>query len=172
VKLEAEKLRGSEAEKGIILGRGEAGAVMLSQKKLKDSMRREADVVEEPVRPRGRPLWEYFVLFPVLAISVYSTAYLFSQQVEHYRQIMLRQQLWQIRNAIIIFHVLNTEMPPDLASLAHTTVEDARGRISFPLLEGVVIDQDGRVIDPLGYPYKYDSRTGKVTSQAPCCQYW
>lgn len=146
---------------------------MITQKQIKASIRLiEDEDVESQKRGRRRSLWEYFVLFPLIALSFYSVAYLFRGQVTHYRKIMLRQQLFQIRNALLVYHVLNSRFPSDLSILAGESVADPRGGINFSLLEGVKIDEKGSVLDPLGYPYTYSSATGRVSSGAPCCHSW
>jgi hypothetical protein len=146
--------------------------MVLSRKKLQASFQRVEEEPEDTASGRRRPLWEYFVLFPLIALSFYAAIFLGHQQVVHVREMLLRQQLWQMRNAVTIYFVMHEGMPPNLKALAMAQVADKRGGVFFPLLENVRIDDEGQVIDPLGYPYNYNEATGKVTSTAPCCSNW
>ena len=143
----------------------------LSRKRLQASFRR---LHEEEVSSskRHRPLWEYGLLLFFIGIALYAIIFIGYQQARHVREMLLRQQLWQIRNAVLIYYTLHDEMPPDLKTLVMAQISDPRASIFFPLLEGVVLDEQGRAIDPLGYPYVYDPSVGKVRSVAPCCQDW
>lgn len=146
---------------------------MLTHQAIQASLKRSQMEAEgqPPPRPR-RPWWEYGI---VGAVALAAAWYIFLAavaQVEHVRQIQLRQELRQIRNAVILYAGLYKMPPPDLATLARVQVEDHAGGQPFRLIEGVRLDARGQMIDPLGYPYLYDRDAGTVRSQAPCCCYW
>ena len=135
-------------------------------------MRRLDEVEEELLRPPRRPLWEYFVIIPVVALSLMVTVSLFRKEMSHVRQMMLRQQLLQIRSGILVYHALNHMLPSDLRTLAYARTVAVPGGESFPLVEGIGFNGNGEAVDSLGYPLRYNPSTGRVASTAPCCQYW
>ena len=146
--------------------------MVISRKRLRASFHRVKEDDEEPaLRPR-RPLWEYVLLLFFVGLALYAIIFVGYQQTRHYREMMLRQQLWQIRSAILIYYTLHDALPPDLKSLVMSQISDPRAGVFFPLLEGVRVDDAGRTIDPLGYPYAYDASEGRVKSVAPCCSDW
>lgn len=93
-------------------------------------------------------------------------------QEQHLQKIMLRQQLWQMRSALLLYNTQFGKMPSDLDALARATVKVSNAGSSMTLVENLRRDGKGRIVDPLGYPYRYDPRSGVIASSAPCCQHW
>lgn len=93
-------------------------------------------------------------------------------QTEHLKKIMLRHELFRIRHSVMLYDVLTKELPPDIETLLVTQVKDPISGKTFPALEEVGTDKNGRLVDPFGYLYEYDSQTGIVHSTAPCCKGW
>lgn len=121
-------------------------------------------------RKRRRSLWER-VIFAVVFLIVGYFLWLSYSEIGHIRRIMLRQQLFGIRNAVMMYSVMRGELPQSLAVLTRTEAKD-KGDVPFNLLGGVRLNEKGEVIDPFGYPYSYDNTSGKVHSKAACCQSW
>jgi len=133
------------------------------------------DIAEEELpalKKKRRPLWEYFVLFPILLFTFYSTAFILHNQIDGYRKIVLRQQLFQMRNALFTYYVLFKEFPADLSMLAGGAADYPKDEAFLHLFENLDVDAKGRVLDPLGYPYEYRNKSGRVRSSAPCCHSW
>lgn len=160
-------MAGSKVQRrGMSIGRR---SDMLTTKQLQENIRvfKEA----KDIKVHRRPRWEYVVVAVVLVVVGVSIAVTYDQQVKHFRQVMVRQQLWQIRNAVLMYNTLYRNIPPDLVTLARTTVKDPRSSIDFPLLENVRVEGN-KVFDPLGYEFDYNSIVGTVSSRAPCCTLW
>ena len=142
---------------------------MLTTKQLQENLRVFKDA--QDIKIHRRPRWEYVAVTIVMIVVAISVAVTYDQQVAHYRKAMVHTQLWQIRNATFMYFTLKGTMPPNLVTLARTTVKDPRSSIDFPLLENVQIKGD-KVLDPLGYEFDYNSSNGTVSSRAPCCTLW
>jgi len=85
---------------------------------------------------------------------------------------MVRQQIWQIRNVLLAYQARFNTLPPDLETLARTTFTEPVTGKTIPFIEGIKFNKAGRVVDSLGYTYKYDPVRGTVASTAPCCNAW
>lgn len=109
------------------------------------------------------------VLFLAAAVFVF---WLQQSQRQHFKEIEVRQQIWQIRNALITYRARFNDAPADLDALAHAVFTDSATGNVIPLMDGVKFDKSGNMIDPLGYPYVYDRERGTVFSTAPCCKNW
>lgn len=93
-------------------------------------------------------------------------------QRTHLKEIMIRQQLWQLRNAVMVYHAKHGFLPKDLSVVLETSYTDPVTGKEVKLVENIGRDDQGRVVGPLGYPYTYDPVTGIVQSEAPCCRNW
>lgn len=141
-----------------------------------EQLKEQKDVIEEEeislkklLMPRLRRLCYY--LIPLLVMAGFILWLRYSQE-RHISEMMTRQQIWQIRNALLVYYVLFESKPPDLETLAHTKfIEPTTGK-EIMFMDGVKFDKKGRMIDPLGYPYIYDIEKGMIYSTAPCCKDW
>jgi len=130
------------------------------------------ELSNELIAKKKRRFWEYIVLAIVLAIAGFFLVQEGASQVRHFKELMLRHQIWRVRNAVVMYYSMFSSMPPDLVVLTQTKVVEPRSGVSFPILEGVKIGKKGFVVDTFGYPYDYDNQTGRVSSTAPCCKLW
>lgn len=126
---------------------------------------------EEAFR-RKRPLWEYFLLFFLVAVAVVSGFFTLHNQRTHMKKMLLRHELMRIRRSVLFYRALYGEMPSDLAMLTALHAVDQKSGQSYPIMEDVKIDANNNVIDPFGYPYSYNRLEGFVASTAPCCKDW
>lgn len=144
---------------------------MITGKQLKAS-RRSADYIDALEGKKRRPLWERIIIYLVILVSFLYIGVEGRAQIVHFRHMMLRQQLLEIRNGVIFYNLVYGALPPDLATLSKATMSDPHGKKPFPILDEIDEDKDGRLVDPLGYPYQYNGRDGSVQSTAPCCWQW
>lgn len=91
-------------------------------------------------------------------------------QALHVKELLLRQQVMQLRTALMEYMLLYREPPKDLAELKGVMVNDEPGKMKFPLVDGLGVDATGVAVDPLGKPYIYDKATGRISSASPCCR--
>lgn len=145
---------------------------MILKRQLQASLAMAGDV-EAMKRLRWRGIGRS-LLFAVLALmlAVGTFYWLERNQRNHLRSMLLRQQLWQIRNAVIAYSTNNSALPPDLKSLAEATFVDPSTGNIIPMMENIGRDSEGRLVDTFGNPFNYDPSTGRVSSITPCCRDW
>lgn len=127
-------------------------------------------ILEDSDRKK-RPKWEYVLFGAMFGAVLWILIVAVSSEIHHIQKMRLRNQLWQMRNAIIIYYVVNGNFPPNISKLVEAKVENPDGSVR-PLLEHIKVNRDGEVVDPLGYNYIYNSVTGSVLTAAPCCKDW
>jgi hypothetical protein len=125
------------------------------------------DLVERPSH-----IMRKVALFLLLLMAVAVALWVRDSQRTHLKEIMLRQQLWQLRNAVMVYHAKHGALPKNLEVLLETAYADPVSGKKVRLVENVGKDEQGRVVGPLGYPYDYDPVMGTIKSQAPCCRDW
>lgn len=80
-------------------------------------------------------------------------------------------ELGALRTGIVLYTMVNKARPPSLEALFSETYDSGSGeRLQF--VSGVYRDDGGRIIDPFGQQYVYDSEIGWVRSTAPGYETW
>ena len=113
----------------------------------------------------------------VLVVSVLTGVVLFYLQnlLRESREAALKAELTNIRHALLYFEIINQRRPQDLQELVRKKfIEPARQDTFFErhYLEPNAVDNEGRILDPFGGVYRYDSNTGHVTSETRGYQDW
>lgn len=124
------------------------------------------------VRQPRRYIWENVLLvvvfLAILGFLVHS--YFLEQKV--YKQKTLHYQLIIMRQGIMMFNLVERRYPKSLMELAASTYRLPGEKVNRRYVERFPIDKDGRVLDPFGDPYTYDSKMGWVRSSTPGYEYW
>lgn len=119
-----------------------------------------------------RPKWEYWIVAVIVVLAAGYISFAVHAEVNHIRAAFTRQQLLELRSAMIMYYVNERSFPPNLATLVKTPSKDAKTGNLIYLLENLKLDDEGRPIDPMGHLYLYDNSSGKVSSVSPCCKNW
>jgi hypothetical protein len=143
---------------------------MILRRNLRTTEVRHEASEEEIVLSTPSPRHIFLIVLFLVAAAI--GFWLQHSQKQHFKEIAVRQQIWQIRNALVAYRAKFSDAPADLGTLAHAVFADPSTGKEIPLLDGVQLDKDGQMIDPLGYPYIYDRVRGAVFSTAPCCRDW
>ena len=120
-------------------------------------------------RQRRQRRWPFLLFLLAIALVV---LWITPSQQQHIREMLVRQQVQQIRVALMLYRARFNEAPSSLKVLADARFIDPRSGMAIPYLEGVRFNRDGRMVDPMGYPYDYDAQQSLVRSTAPCCSKW
>ena len=120
----------------------------------------------------ARKWFEYLlVLAVIIVVSFLVGSNVYYQQRAGKQRVMF-YQLQILRSAINLFKVVNKAAP-------HSLVELAVGYYKFPgegltkrYIENPPIDEKGRVVDPFGNPYYYDSKTGWIRCATQGYEFW
>jgi hypothetical protein len=142
---------------------------MLLRKQLRASFVKEGEEGAEEAGQVKKVRLPFIILF-ALVLGVF--LWIRHSEEKHLEQMLLRQQLSQLRNAVVIYMAQNSRFPTDLKALAMATLPTPGGGAPQPLLQGIGTDKEGRLVDPMGYPYIYDPVSGMVSTTAPCCRIW
>lgn len=119
-----------------------------------------------------RPKWEYWIVAVIVTLAVGYVSFAVYAEINRVRAAFTRQQLLELRSAMIMYYVNERRLPPNLAALVRTPSKDARTGNLIYLLENLKLDDEGRPIDPMGHLYLYDNSSGKISSVSPCCKNW
>ncbi len=144
---------------------------MIQKKMLEASFVRH-DENEDLHRLAERHAGRRMALALLLALLVAGVFWLRNSQSRHVKEMLLRQQLWQLRSAAMIYHAKFGRLPPDLVSMVGVEYADPATGKRIKLLENIEVDEDGEIVDPMGSVYEYDKTTGTVRSTATCCRNW
>ena len=90
------------------------------------------------------------------------------------KKVTLRAGLVNIRGGIGLYHALEQHYPTDLKSLVHRKylLPVSNEIISGEYLMAQSVDGEGNLLDPFGNRYRYDSATGRVTSNTKGYENW
>lgn len=144
---------------------------MILRRQLRASFVRHEPSPEDDLRLRRR-LRRLAVLLVGAVLLLMLASWIRHSQTQHLRKMLLRQQLWQLRSAVLIYSSRFGAMPRELAVLEQTSVTPPQGGKPIRLMEDVPKNGRGDYLDPLGYPYRFDPTSGTVASTAPCCSNW
>lgn len=120
---------------------------------------------------KGRAKYEIVVVVIVvlLAIAVAVGLYAGRSKVHNGKRVIA--ELSAIRSAVTLYANVNKAMPPDLETLVKSTY-DAGGGVRRPYLEKMKVSVEGKLVDPFGKPYVYDTKRGLVSSASKGYEKW
>lgn len=120
---------------------------------------------------KGRAKYEIFVVVIVVLLAVAVAVGLFAERSKVHNGKRMIAELSAIRSAVSLYAVVNKEMPPSLETLAKSTFDAGNGT-KRPYLEKMTVDTSGKLVDPFGKPYNYDSKRGLVVSSSKGYESW
>jgi hypothetical protein len=130
------------------------------------------------VHEAGAAAFNTLVTCILIAILVSTGMGYYLRVVRVARETALRYELASIRTAIVLFTALNRRPPESLQELtarqyllpdAEYAVAvgpialESRSVFKRSYLEPTSVDNEGRVLDPFGQPYRYDPGAGRVS---------
>lgn len=119
---------------------------------------------------RKRPTYEIVIVTAIVLLTVALSIGLYSARSRVIKGNLLVSELANLRAAILLYHRLNRATPPDLAALVSTNYEI--GESKQPYLERLPADSGGELRDPFGGAYRYDPKTGWVSSTTRGYERW
>ncbi len=119
---------------------------------------------------RKRPAYEIVIVTAIVVLTVALSIGLYSARSRVIKGNLLVSELANLRASILLYQKLNRANPPDLAVLVSTTYEI--GETRQPYLERLPADAGGELRDPFGGAYRYDPRTGWVSSTTSGYERW
>jgi hypothetical protein len=117
-----------------------------------------------------RSPFELLVVLVVVGLTIVLGASLYAGRTKIEKSNMLINEMSALRSAILLYKIVNHKNVPDLAVLA--TTEYNMGGVERPYIEHLPMDKSGKIIDPFGNPYLYDSKSGWVSSSTRGCERW
>jgi hypothetical protein len=126
--------------------------------------------IRDIMRKGRRSLWEVVVVAVIVVLTVIMGAAIYARRAEAEKGRLLMRELMMLRSSLIVYMIVNRERAPSLKELQSRRYE----------VEGVVLrysdelplSADGEVIDPFGNPYRYDPKTGWISSATGGFEHW
>lgn len=88
------------------------------------------------------------------------------------QQKSLLYQLQILRNTLNLYKLVTKSNPESLAELATGSYTFPGEEVARPYIQNAPIDKEGRVVDPFGSEYEYDSETGWIRSSTTGYEFW
>lgn len=130
-------------------------------------------------RTGGTAAFNTLVTCVLIAVLISTGMTYYFRVVRAARETALRYELVNLRTAILLFAAVNRRFPGNLQELVagsyllpNAEFSISEGGIGFEsrsimkraFLEPNSVDSEGRILDPFGYPYRYDQQHGRVSS--------
>ena len=119
-----------------------------------------------------RRLIERFALLLMSLGAVYFVAYTAYSDLRSTRQRALFYQLQILRMGVNIYQLVDHSNPLTLKDLATKTYRLPGDVEQKRYIEGLLVDDKGRIFDPFGSPYFYDPLTAWVRSTTVGYEFW
>lgn len=121
---------------------------------------------------KSRAKYEVVIILLVIIAAVVVAFGISRAQSKAEKSKLMISELEQMRAAITTYVTLNKTTPPDLVDLTKMTYSFAPGDQAKNYLSNIKVGKDGELVDPFGNPYKYDSKTGWVSSSTKGYDKW
>lgn len=121
-------------------------------------------------KPRAK--FEWAIIAVVLVAALVVALGIYSKRDSVRKGKLLLSELNNVRAAVTMYKTLNKTNPPSLEALAKLNYSFEPGQAGKPYLEGVKINNAGKVVDPFGNPYNYDTKAGWVFSSSKGYEKW
>lgn len=121
-------------------------------------------------KPRAR--YEWIIIAVVLVAALVMAFGIYTKRDATKKGQILLSELSNIRSAVTMYKTLNKANPPSLEALTKLNYSFEPGQPGRPYLDKVITGKDGKVVDPFGNPYKYDSGSGWVISTSKGYNKW
>lgn len=122
-------------------------------------------------KPRAR--FEWVIIAVVLVASIVVSFGIYTKRDNLSKSRTLMTELETLRSAVQTYKNINNANPPSLEALTKLTYSFEPGQQGNPYLnETNMISKGGAIVDPFGNPYKYDTKTGWVSSSTKDFNNW
>lgn len=119
-----------------------------------------------------RPVWEWLLLAVIFVFALTLVGSVYKYQVKLDRQRNLHSQLEILRTATLLYKSINKTNPTDLKQLADGTFRLEGDDLERRYIEHPPKTINGKILDPFGNPYLYDSRNGWIKSSTRGYEFW
>jgi len=119
---------------------------------------------------KKRSVFEIVLISVVVALALALGVGLYSGRSKVKKSQLLIQELSMLRSSVSLYNMINRHLPANLEGLVDSTYQV--NSLSRPYVEFVHRSGDGKIIDPFGNPYSYDSRSGWVCSTTSNYSRW
>jgi len=115
---------------------------------------------------KGSGIVETLIVLIVISILVIVVMDRYETIIEEAKEVALKTELNNLRQAILFFKIKNSRNPESLKELvtAHFVMPYKDDIFSAKYLEPNSLDKDKNILDPFDMPYAYDRATGRVWS--------
>jgi len=117
-----------------------------------------------------RSLWEIIVVAVVVALTVIMGAAIYARRVDALKSRLLMHELAMLRSSAMLYIIINHERAESLGDLKSGRFE--AGGVVHGYVDSLPGSGDGEAIDPFGNPYRYDSKSGWVSSTTEGFEHW
>jgi general secretion pathway protein G len=123
---------------------------------------------------KGGGIVESMLALIVISILVVIVMDRYETIVEEAKQVALKSELNNIRQAILVFKIKTGRYPASLKELltTHYVIPYQDTVISAKYLEHYAIDKDKNILDSFDLPFAYDPFTGRVWSIKKGFEHW
>lgn len=118
----------------------------------------------------GRAKYEVVIVAIVVLLAIAIAVGLYAGRSKVHNGKQMIAELSAIRSAVSLYTTTNRALPPNLEILTKATY-DAAG-VARPYLEKMHTNAEGKLVDPFGKPYSYDTKRGLVASTSPGYGEW
>ncbi len=120
---------------------------------------------------KSRPKYEWIIMLIVIIAGAAVAFGIYSAKQKAFKTGLMMSELSELRAAVTQYKFMNKVNPPDLDALV-------KGKYTFkseepkPYLTNIKPDSAGKLVDPFGNAYKYDTQKGTVQSVTKGCEQW
>lgn len=118
-----------------------------------------------------RSKYEVLIVLIVTILAVVISIGIYAGRNRLVKEKVMRSELLGMRTAIALYKTLNGSNPRNLGILTIETFSFNEGIKSF-YLESLPIQDNGKILDPFGNEYSYNSELGWVTSSTKEYDSW
>ncbi len=119
---------------------------------------------------RRRSYFEIVIIVVVVCLAVVLGAGLYAGRAKSLKSELLIHELDMMRSSLLVYKIINRRNAKNLEQLASSTYYVKGSNRAY--IEQLPPSIDGKIIDPFGNPYSYDSKTGWVFSTSPWLVQW
>lgn len=119
------------------------------------------------INEKGSGIVESLIVLIIISILVVVVMDRYDTIIEEAKEVALKTELNNLRQAILFFKIKNGRYPESLKELVTSQfVIPYRGDtiIKAKYLEPYALDKDKNILDPFDLPFAYDPATGRVWS--------
>jgi hypothetical protein len=110
------------------------------------------------------------IVIAILTMAIMGVAIYFERQLSNQKAMFY--QLQALRTSVNLYKAINKKNPKTLEALVNEDFKFPNEEVPRKYLQSPPMDASGRVVDPFGDPYMYDSKTAWIRSSTMGYEYW